>query len=787
MSSGFFVNIRIDIPEEKEEIIPADGSIKVNYVNGMKEGKATVLSKQKSRVALLSYHHDVLDGLCSFFNESGLKVKDAIYKNGIHNGWGREYNDSEVVFTGIYKNGERYSELIEYEEDKTLWKEMKDGSVLSICSYNDNHKRDGMCYLFNNNELCSTVMMNDDILIREVFHFNKGEFMEYNNDGKLVYRGEYSGSITSGFHRSGKGIEFVYISGRIARINTVENGAVKGYQQVNDTQMSEYDELNRLVYEGGFSGSIEEGLKRNGIGYCYDKGKGIGYVVYKDGEVMNFEREFHDNKMIECDTNGNIVYVGEYHETDDGFHRNGKGVVYEYKDNVLFSEYHYENGEMGVQTRSFTKDEMIEYSPNGICVYQGGFSGCCKDGFVREGKGCEMSTSSVVIYSGEWKHNKREGTGAFYKNGKVMYKGEWKKGKPYGKGGLYNENGDLMYEGDWVNGLYKVEDHFWIDYRDGKKCKIYNNHIIHLKGEWVNGCLNGKGESFNKKDKLLYSGMWKNGKPNGYGSLYHNGKIVYKGEWVDGILDCGPSLKVDAINGCVTHYDDKGVKRYHGEWENGKPHGMGKAYNEEGQAICEGEWEYGVIQLNPHMEYSYRDHSVIVKRKTGKLKYYGEWKSGCPHGHGRYYINNNVVYEGEWNMGRIHVEGNIWFDYNANKEFYRLSFRKPSVERVKKGIKITGGACVIGIVTLLLYFLFALWIPRWKHDYYLSHSDYLTIKSLSEFSRVNRNVRNLTFVKGCCQDVIDELAISHYPLLKELIIGRNSLSNVRKVIFDGTM
>ena len=66
-----------------EFVFPSDSIIDVKRVNGMKEGKCKVFSKDKVLVAELSFHEDLLDGNCIFYNEKGDKTRQYIFDNEI--------------------------------------------------------------------------------------------------------------------------------------------------------------------------------------------------------------------------------------------------------------------------------------------------------------------------------------------------------------------------------------------------------------------------------------------------------------------------------------------------------------------------------------------------------------------------------------------------------------------------------------------------------------------------------------------------------------------------------
>ena len=136
-------------------------ALKVEYENGMKEGIGWVFSEKKTKLARLSFHEDQLDGLCIFYTYDGQKKNEYMYENGIQRGWGREYLGGRAAFTGIYENGKRKSELLEYDDDKEQYKEVMNDQVISICRFNENHKLNGICYFYENN-CCFDVILYED-------------------------------------------------------------------------------------------------------------------------------------------------------------------------------------------------------------------------------------------------------------------------------------------------------------------------------------------------------------------------------------------------------------------------------------------------------------------------------------------------------------------------------------------------------------------------------------------------------------------------------------------------
>ena len=282
-------NISIEVTQEKGYILPKGYSWDVKMVKGMKEGKVTVKDKMKLVHAVLFYSHDKLNGICSFYDKGRLLEKRT-YVDNVANGWACEYEKSKEVRWFIYKNGKKENILGKCEEKDGYWKEtcIDSHSLITVCQYNKNHKKNGICYLFNGKSILKAI--------------------RYEND--------------------------------------VEKGCLK---------------------------------------------------------------EFKDNQMTEYDTEGNVVYKGEY------------------------------------------KD-------------------CLNKDYPRHGEGNELKEGECIYY-GDWKNNKKEGFGCSVVNGIVYYEGDWSENVPDGEGVLNNMDGEMRYEGKWENGLCHIKENDWFDYVTNKIIK----------------------------------------------------------------------------------------------------------------------------------------------------------------------------------------------------------------------------------------------------------------------------------------------------------------------------
>ena len=155
------------------------------------------------------------------------------------------------------------------------------------------------------------------------------------------------------------------------------------------------------------------------------------------------------------------IYVGELQNTYIYSIKEGKGIYY------------------------YNKDDIINRK-----MYEGDFKND-----KREGKGIFYWINNNR-YEGECKNDKREGKGIFYWNDGSRYEGDFMEDLIAGKGKYYYNNGD-RYEGECANG--KAE---------GKGVFFWSNGD-RFEGEWKNNKKDGKGIMYYNNGKKE-EGIWIN-------------------------------------------------------------------------------------------------------------------------------------------------------------------------------------------------------------------------------------------------------------------------------------
>ena len=132
---------------------------------------------------------------------------------------------------------------------------------------------------------------------------------------------------------------------------------------------------------------------------------------------------------------------------------------------------------------------------------------------------------------------------------------------------------------------------------------------------------------YNNGDK--YDGNWKDGKRNGFGSMYYNNGEKYIGYW-----------KNDKRNGLGSmHYNNGNT--YNGNWKDNKRNGKGTLYYEKDDIF-----HYNAPKL--------------------KCKYEGNWRNDKRNGRGVETISNGERYIGDWKNGKKNGRG--FQEYSGNKK-----------------------------------------------------------------------------------------------------------------------
>ena len=402
-------------------------------------------------------------------------------------------------------------------------------------------------------------------IIYETKERKKGK--EYNGyEDMLLYEGEYLNEL-----RNGKGKEYYYderVKFEGEFLNGKRNGLGKEYDREGN-MMFEGEYINgerngkgKVFYEGKFD---FEGEFLNGK-HCFGKRDVLlNNEIYETNDEIGLRKDFKVmNKYYQI---RKLVYQGEY---VNGI-RHGKGK--QFKDLKMIFEGEYKNGKKW-NGKGYDGNHNLLYElkdGKGLVKeeikYDTIFEGEYLNG-ERNGKGKEyISYINKIIFEGEYLNGKRHGKGKEYDDDKIIFEGDYlyghrRKGKQYVIGRLDFE-GDYLYDKKWNGKGYDENGKIIYELNDGNgTIKEYNNMgIIYFEGEQINGKRNGKGKNY-WNGKLTFEGEYLNGKRNGIGKEYDLiGNVMFEGEY----------LNDKRWNGKGKEYNsDNNTLEFEGEYKNGE-------------------------------------------------------------------------------------------------------------------------------------------------------------------------------------------------------------------------
>lgn len=214
----------------------------------------------------------------------------------------------------------------------------------------------------------------------------------------------------------------------------------------------------------------------------------------------------------------------------------------------------------------------------------------------------------AITYHGFWLFDKRHGTGIEINDihWDLIYNGEWKFDLYYGKGIYFLGE---IYAGEFVQGKFEGQG---VTFSNGKKV---------FEGSFINGYKSGKGiQYFYDSDTKDLEGEWKNDKFRNGTQYYKNGNIKFSGEFD---AEDDDVEFTDPHGNCIEYYDD-GSKKFEGQWKYGLYHGNGTLYNEDG-TLLKGIFSEGSlikkINQNDNNESPIKPSSNLKKGSQIKIPY----------------------------------------------------------------------------------------------------------------------------------------------------------------------
>ena len=165
---------------------PNDTVFQPNVAEDRREGEVKVFTKDEIQIATLFYENGMLNGLCKFY-ENGNVNKIHSFVNGKMEGWSKE-GEKEY----IYENNCKVFELVKNEKLKGYVNEIniKTRMINRCYKMNENHKADGVGYVFENGNVVRKVEYKNDKEVIVLIEIAK-EMTERDVFGNIIYQGGY--------------------------------------------------------------------------------------------------------------------------------------------------------------------------------------------------------------------------------------------------------------------------------------------------------------------------------------------------------------------------------------------------------------------------------------------------------------------------------------------------------------------------------------------------------------------------------------------------------------------
>ena len=278
--------------------IPEGCTIHPKCDNGVLHGKYIIRGKYNEVIAIYNFENGKREGECRLY-DCGSLIEKCNYENDIAKGWAIGMERYKEVKWYMYEKDEKKVECKKSDELEGYWDFIDDGLRVKCCKMDENHKENGVGYVFEEGRIARVVEFVNGEEVRVVKKFEEGVMTELDENGQLVYIGDYCDDLKKDYCREGKrGMEIregnlVYVGGwKKGKRDGFGKSLVNGFAEYEGEWKEDlpdgegvYVEEDEIKYEGKWEKGIYK--IKGKIVFNYEKKEIEGY---KTIEISNKDK-----------------------------------------------------------------------------------------------------------------------------------------------------------------------------------------------------------------------------------------------------------------------------------------------------------------------------------------------------------------------------------------------------------------------------------------------------------------------------------------------------------------
>lgn len=186
-------------------------TLQVNLKEGNRDGEGLFVRDNGTPFMKVHFKNGVLDGEVTQFDKYSNVILKGKVVQGKESGLFVEYNeDGNEVWSGYYWHGKRHLELKKLKEMVGFYEERDSTNNVKSVSHFDPTRlcKDGISYELMNGKVVRVCEYKDGLFQRTVMEMKNNVLTEYDRNGNKMYEGGYSGNMKKGFKREGEGTEY---------------------------------------------------------------------------------------------------------------------------------------------------------------------------------------------------------------------------------------------------------------------------------------------------------------------------------------------------------------------------------------------------------------------------------------------------------------------------------------------------------------------------------------------------------------------------------------------------